>query len=70
MIYKKPHLDKIGKHASDFINYICDNRSDLDLYGHEGKTLITIDTNNGSGGHIYIDEVLEETFNKFINENK
>lgn len=69
MIYKKPELDKIGKHASDFLNYICDERRDLDLHGHEGQELIIIDSNSGSGGKIYIDKVLEPIFNKFVSEN-
>ena len=69
MIYKKPELDKIGKHASDFTNYICDERKDLGLSEHKGKELIIIDSNSGSGGKIYIDEILEPVFDKFVKEN-
>jgi hypothetical protein len=68
MKFIKPILDNHGKHASDFINYICDERKNLGLEKYKGENLITIDTNNGSGGKIYIDERLEKHLENYINQ--
>ena len=54
MIYIKPILDKHNKKASDFINWICDERKNLELEKFKDENIIKIDANHGSGGKIYI----------------
>lgn len=68
MKYIKPILQKNNKTASDFINWICDERKNHELKEHSGKDLIVIDSNCGSGGHIYIDECLSDKLDEFINK--
>lgn len=65
MIYIKPLLDKSGKKAIDFINWLCDGTRNHDLKEHEGKNLISI-KRNGIDGHCYIDDSLEGKFNEFL----
>ena len=70
MKYIKPFLDDIGKHASDYLNWLCDERKNHNLEMHEGKTLVKIDSNSGSGGKIYIAKELEENFVQYLEENQ
>lgn len=65
-IYAKPLLNKAGKTASDFINYICDGKRNHNLNKYSGEEMIRIDANHGSGGKIYVDRRLEEKLNEFI----
>lgn len=70
MIYIKPRLQKIGKHASDFLNYLNDDRRNLNLEQFAGRNMIRIDSNSGSGGHIYIEKELLPIFEEYENLNK
>jgi len=66
MIYVKPILEKAGKNANEFINYICDGTRNHDLWKYKDEIMIRIDANGGSGGKIYIDERLEDKLDEFI----
>ena len=66
MIYIKPQLTAKNLQASDFINYLNDDRRNLNLEHFSGRDMIRVDSNHGSGGHIYIDEELMPVFDKFL----
>ena len=68
MIFAKPILAQANKKASDFISWLCDGTRNHGLEKYKGENLIRIDSNNGSGGKIYIDERLESKLNEFINK--
>jgi len=66
MEYVKPELQKVNKHASDFLNFLHDERRNLGLEKFAGRDMIRIDSNHGSGGKIYIDKELRPVFDEFL----
>ena len=68
MIFNKPILDKHDKTANDFINYLCDGTRNRDLWKYKGNTMVKIDSNDGSGGKIYVDKRILPIVDKFISE--
>ena len=68
MIYAKPLLEEKGKKASDFINWISDERKSLGLEKFAGEEMIVIDANSGSGNKIYIDERIKYLLNEFLSQ--
>ena len=65
MIYIKPILQKHGKKAIDFINYLCANTRKLNLENHKGKEMVKI-VRNGEEGKIYIDNELMPVLNEYL----
>jgi len=67
--YVKPKLDRLGKTANDYIQWLSDERKNHKLPVLKKMEAVIIERNCGGGSEIHINYELKDNFNEFLKQH-